>query len=78
MKTPTGSEELGLVRFVAKIGLGNAPSRQLFRSLGFVHESTAEVFQEETLVLLNPSPAVFAAVTTVRTRAAPDDCVSAG
>jgi len=72
-----GVEHLGLRRIVAKIGLANEPSRKLFRSLGFVHESTAEIFQEETLALAVPAngalPAACQALeTVVRTAAAPD------
>jgi len=73
----SGVEHLGLRRIVAKIGLANEPSRKLFRSLGFVHESTADIFQEETLALAIPAdgalPAACQALeTVVSTAAAPD------
>jgi len=40
------SGALGLRRFVAKIGVDNAPSLALFQSLGYLHVSTSSVFQE--------------------------------
>lgn len=41
-----GRAELGLTRFVAKIGLGNAPSRALFESIGFSIKEVCEAFEE--------------------------------
>lgn len=41
-----GRAELGLTRFVAKIGLGNAPSRALFESIGFSVKEVCEAFEE--------------------------------
>ena len=71
-----GVTALGLHRIVAKVGLANAPSRQLFRSLGFLLESTSEVFQEETLALVDPPAALFATLHTEARTADAIDCVS--
>jgi RimJ/RimL family protein N-acetyltransferase len=46
---------LGVRRFVAKVGLDNAPSLALFlKKLGYTHVRTSEVFREETLELRLP------------------------
>ena len=45
------SGALGLRRFVAKIGVDNAPSLALFQRLGYLHVSTSSVFQEARCAL---------------------------
>lgn len=49
---------LGLRRFVAKVGLANAPSAALFRRLCYEQVSISTVFQEETLELRLPEEGV--------------------
>ena len=44
--------QLNIPRIEAKIGLSNAPSRALFRSLHFVPVSESAVFQEATVELV--------------------------
>ncbi len=43
--------ELGIRKFITKIGFENIPSLKLFEKLGFVQTSSSEVFQEITLQL---------------------------
>ena len=60
-----GRVELGLTRFVAKIGLDNAPSRALFAALGFGVKEVCEAFEEVHMELLcgEPPPAPLPYVT---------------
>ena len=60
-----GRVELGLTRFVAKIGLDNAPSRALFAALGFGVKEVCEAFEEVHMELLcgAPPPAPLPYVT---------------
>ncbi|XP_076457321.1 alpha/beta-tubulin-N-acetyltransferase 9-like [Babylonia areolata] len=44
-----GVEQLGMKKYVAKIGLQNGPSIRLFTQLGFTETSRSDVFQEVTM-----------------------------
>jgi hypothetical protein len=70
-----GSDCLGVRRVVVRVGLDNTASRALFRSVGFVHESTSEVFSEETLVC-DSVPAALASLPTEHMPAHPADLVA--
>ena len=69
-----GVEALGIAKFVAKIGLANAPSLAMFEGrLGFARVSECEFFGEATLELVvgEQRPALEALWREVGTAIAP-------